>query len=705
MNVTAPIHRMLYVDDEPEVGVAFTRAVRRLGFEADVATSGAEAFRLARTRFYAVIVSDLRMPGLDGLTLIERLSPLTPSTAFVLVTGLPDLDLRSSRQADGAIASVIAKPWDDEELAATLTRAFALHEQRAAQEGRPQVNGSPSPSILIVEDSAADADLITALLATDFPPSSFTRVGRLRSALERVHEESFEVIITDLALPDARGFDAITRLQAAAPSTPIVVVSGLADDGLAQQVVQLGAQDYLVKGSLTSPMILRTLRHARERKRVERRLMQLAHYDQLTGLANRTTFQERVTQALTRARRRGNHFAVMYIDVDRFKAINDALGHDAGDVLLEQVGRRLHRSVRDYDTVARLGGDEFAVLADDLATAAEAEEVSRRIMHSLEAPIELDGRQVHVTCSVGVALYPDAARTIPDLVKSADRALYQAKRGGRNRVAHFNGSTGAHDLIQSALAADLNVALKRGEFGLHFQPQVSLEDYQLEGFEALLRWKRGEEIVPPSVFVPMLEEAGGMVAVGHWTVREGGRRLAEWRQGDLPDLRLAINLSQGQVEEPALADSVMAVLGELSLAPDALELEITEQVLMRDTVRMNLALRELKQCGCRLAVKGFGTGFASREYLARFNVDCLKVSRSLVSSAPDDDETASLVRAIVELGNSLGVRVIADGVETMGQLAAARAAGCHSAQGYLFGRPMPHWTLPATWKPLDEQLV
>jgi EAL domain-containing protein (putative c-di-GMP-specific phosphodiesterase class I) len=272
-------------------------------------------------------------------------------------------------------------------------------------------------------------------------------------------------------------------------------------------------------------------------------------------------------------------------------------------------------------------------------------------------------------------------------------------------VAHFNASTGAHDLIQSALAADLNVALKRGEFGLHFQPQVSLEDYQLEGFEALLRWKRGEEIVPPSVFVPMLEEAGGMVAVGHWTVREGGRRLSEWRQGELPHLRLAINLSQGQVEEPGLADSVLAVLGELSLAPEALELEITEQVLMRDTVRMNLALRELKQCGCRLAVKGFGTGFASREYLARFNVDCLKVSRSLVSSAPDDDETASLVRAIVELGNSLGVRVIADGVETMGQLAAARAAGCHSAQGYLFGRPMPHWTLPATWKPLDEQLV
>ncbi|MBK6456079.1 MAG: EAL domain-containing protein [Gemmatimonadetes bacterium] len=700
-----PANRILYVDDEPDVGVAFARAVGRLGYEADVAGSGEEAFRLARTRYYAVIVTDLRMPGLDGLTLVERLSPLTPSTAFVIVTGLPNVDLRSSRQADGAIASVMGKPWDDDELRSTLARAFQLNAQRKGHEATASGNGNgaPAPAILMVEDNDADADLLVALLAAEYPASSFTRVTRLKEAMERAHEASYEIILTDLTLPDARGFDAITRLQAAAPNTAIVVVSGVSDDSLAQQVVELGAQDYLVKGTLTSAMVQRTVRHARERKRAERRLMQLAHYDQLTGLANRGTFQERVTQALTRARRRGNHFAVMYIDVDRFKTINDAFGHDVGDVLLEQVGRRLHRSVRDYDTVARMGGDEFAVLADDLASSSEAEDVARRIMHSLEPAIDLGGRTVQVTCSIGVALYPDAALSIAELVKCADRALYQAKRRGRNRYAFYDVTTGEQALIRSALAADLNVALRRGEFGLQFQPQVSMEGYQLEAFELLLRWNRGDEVVSPSVFVPMLEEAGGMVAVGHWAIREATRRLAEWRGTAHPELRLAVNLSRAQVEEPGLADSVMAMLGELDIPPQALELLITEQILMRDSVRLHLALQELKHCGCRLTVKGFGAGFTSKEYLSRFGVDSLKVSRTFVSAAPDDEESAAIVRSIVALGNQLDIRVIADGVETMGQLDAAKAAGCHSAQGFLFGRPMPHWSLPATWSLVDDR--
>lgn len=703
MMMSEPGNRILYVDDEPDIGVAFARAVGRLGYEADLAASGEEAFRLARTRYYAVIVTDLRMPGLDGLTLVERLSPLTPSTAFVLVTGLPNVDLRSSRQADAAIASVMVKPWDDEELKATLTLAFQLNAQRKASEGSVSSNSASAPAILMLEDNDADADLLMALLAGEYPAASFTRVTRLKEAMERAHEGSYEIILTDLTLPDARGFDAVTRLQAAAPHTAIVVVSGVADDSLAQQVVELGAQDYLLKGTLTSAMVQRTVRHARERKRAERRLMQLAHYDQLTGLANRITFQERVAQALTRARRRGNHFAVLYIDVDRFKAINDAFGHDAGDVLLEQVGRRLHRSVRDYDTVARLGGDEFAVLADDLASGSEAEDVARRIMHSVEPPIELEGRSLQVTLSIGVALYPDAALSIAELVKCADRALYQAKRRGRNRYAFYDVTTGEQALIRSALAADLNVALRRREFALQFQPQVSLDRFQLEAFELLLRWNRGEEVVSPSVFVPMLEEAGGMIAVGHWSIREAGRRLAEWRAAAHPDLRLAVNLSRAQLEEPGLADSVLTMLGELQVPPQALELEITEQILMRDSVRLHLALQELKRCGCRLTIKGFGGGFTSREHLARFGIDALKVSRTFVSAAPDDEESALMVRSIVDLGNALGIRVIADGVETQGQLEAAKAAGCHSAQGFLFGRPLPHWSLPETWSLADDR--
>lgn len=696
-----PIHRILYVDDEADVGVGFARAARRLGFETDLAGSGQEALRMARTRFYAVVVTDLRMPGLDGLALIERLSPISPSTAFVLVSGLPELDLRTNRRIDGAIASVIAKPWDDEELARTLSMAFALHRKRTVQDVESGPATEPG-GILLVEDNPADADLIIALLAAETPADGFVKVTRLKAALEKVHETRFDAIIADMVLPDARGFDAITRLQAATPSTPILVVSGLADEDLSQQVVQLGAQDFLVKGTLSAPSLCRALRHARERKRAEQRLMQLAHYDQLTGLANRTTFHERITQAATRARRRGSRFAVLYLDLDKFKMVNDTLGHDAGDTLLEEAGRRIRSSVRDYDTVARLGGDEFAVLADDLEGSGGLDEVIHRIMHSLSLPIQLEDRQINVTCSIGVAVYPDAARNTLDLIKCADKALYQSKRAGRNRATYFDVSLNGDLVVQSALAADLNVALKRGEFTLHFQPQVSIDGYQLEGFEALLRWNRGDEVVPPSVFVPLLEEAGGIVAVGHWAIREGCRRLAEWRRLEAPTLRLAINMSPGQIEEPGLSETIATTLREMQLPPEALELEVTEQVLMRDTVRINLALSELKKMGVRLAVKSFGTGFSSASFLSRFRIDCLKIARVFVSSAPADPESAGVVRAIVALGSTLGIRVLADGVETMDQLTTATRAGCHLAQGYLFGRPRANWTLPPTWEPLQH---
>ncbi len=701
MTAPDPIHRILYVDDEADAGVAFGRAVRRLGFDADLATTGREALRMARTRFYAVVVTDLRMPGLDGLALIERLNPITPSTAFVLVSGMPELDLRANRQIDGAIAGVLAKPWEDEDLARTLDMAFALHFKRSTQNGQVPADGGTG-GILLVEDNPADGDLIVALLAADHGASDFVRVSRLRAALERLHELRFDAIITDMVLPDARGFDAITRLQAAAPSTPILVVSGLADEDLSQQVVQLGAQDFLVKGGLTAPALSRALRHSRERKRAEQRLMQLAHFDQLTGLANRATFHERISQAATRARRRGSRFAVMYLDLDQFKSVNDTLGHDAGDALLEEVGRRVRLSVRDYDTVARLGGDEFAVLADDLDNVSSLEEVVRRIMEAFERPIQLDQKAVPVTCSIGIAIYPDAARTTQDLVKCADKALYQSKRSGRNRATWFDANLSGDAVMQTALAADLNVALKRGEFSLHYQPQVTTAGYQLVGFEALLRWNRGEQVIPPSVFVPLLEEAGGIIPVGHWAIREGCRRLAEWRRGNAPNLRLAVNLSSAQIEEPGLAEIITAILAECRLPPEALELQVSEQILMRDTVRVNLALSELKKQRLSLAVKGFGTGFSSAAFLSRFRIDCLKVARTLISAAPDDSESTGVVRAIVALGSSLGIRVLADGVETRDQLKAARRAGCHLAQGYLFGRPMANWSLPPTWEPFDN---
>ncbi|HKP61705.1 MAG TPA: diguanylate cyclase [Polyangiales bacterium] len=441
--------RLLFVDDDPALGPLFRRTVKQFNYDADIARCGDEALALARKHSYPIVITDLIMPDTDGLTLMEQISAIDPQTTFVLITGSHDLRLRGNTAIDSQIASVLVKPWDSEQLASTLRRALELHERRRSSSPAQKGTVSMIPTdILLVEDNLGDAHLVKAHLRK-LPNAHVVHVTRLRDAVALLHEQPFDTIITDLSLPDARGLDAVLRLQEAAPEATVVALTALDDEALSLQVVECGAQDYLVKERVDAASLARCLRHARERKRCAQRLTELARKDSLTGLANRSGFHDRINLAVARARRLERRFAVMFLDLDCFKEINDQHGHDVGDTVLQVIGTRLAGIVRPYDVVARLGGDEFAVLLDDLADTGEIQALAERIAGVFVEPIVVGDVSHELTASMGIAAFPDAGDNPAELLRCADQAMYVAKRRGRNRFHVYvaDGRSGDTDSV------------------------------------------------------------------------------------------------------------------------------------------------------------------------------------------------------------------------------------------------------------------
>jgi diguanylate cyclase (GGDEF)-like protein len=411
-----------------------------------------------------------------------------------------------------------------------------------------------------------------------------------------------------------------------------------------------------------------------------------ALHDPLTGLGNRVLFRERLEHALARCPRTHKQVAVLFIDVDGFKSVNDRLGHAVGDELLVEVAGRLRDLLRVEDTAARLGGDEFAVLLEDVVDGAGAIHVAERLRAALDRPLHAGGQDVTVSASVGIATGRSSA---DDLLRSADFAMYQAKAAGRGRYALFEPRMHTVALARLGLEADLRRALDRGELFLHYQPFALVRTGEIAGAEALVRWRHPERgIVPPSDFIPLAEEQGLIVPIGRWVLNEACRQAAAWHRR-WPWLRIAVNVSGRQVAEPGLAAEIEAALANSGIAPERLVLELTETVLMNDVDATAARLHEIRRLGPEIAVDDFGTGYSSLQYLLRFPIDSLKVARTFVDGIDGGGDRATLARAIVDLARSLGLLVVGEGVERPEQLASLIALGCDFAQGFLLGRPMP----------------
>ena len=427
-----------------------------------------------------------------------------------------------------------------------------------------------------------------------------------------------------------------------------------------------------------------------ERKQAEHEMVRLATHDSLTGLANRTLLRDRVQQALETNKRTGMKSAVLFIDLDQFKTINDSLGHAVGDRLLVEVSHRLRDCVRAEDTVARQGGDEFIVFLPRIPDSASAGVLAAKLQHQLAKPMRLDERELFVGSSVGIAVYPDDGEDVDTLLKNSDTAMYQVKEAGRNHFAFFTPDMNAQAFDRYALGTDLRRAAERGEFALVFQPVVGMASGRIEGMEALLRWNHPKlGPVPPARFIPLAESLGQIVPIGEWVLRQACLQIRLWRQQGLQVPRLAINLSAIQVHHRGIVERVSEILGDMEVEASCLEFEITEGSLMNKTADVVTTLQALSAMGARLAIDDFGTGYSSLSYLKRLPIDTLKIDRSFVMDIGDDADDTAIVAAVVAMAQSLKLRVIAEGVETTAQREFLRGQGCDQFQGFLFSRPVP----------------
>jgi diguanylate cyclase (GGDEF)-like protein/PAS domain S-box-containing protein len=426
-----------------------------------------------------------------------------------------------------------------------------------------------------------------------------------------------------------------------------------------------------------------------ERVLAEERIQYLAYHDGLTDLPNRSMFGKILNHAIGHARRYDKIVAVLFIDLDRFKNINDTLGHEAGDVLLQEVGRRLKNCVRQSDTVARLGGDEFVVLLDELNKSAEAGTVARKILSSIIRPFHMLGQEFRVTASVGISSYPDDGQDEQSLMKNADIAMYQAKSEGKNNYQFYSAQMNVHSYERLALESNLRQALERNEFHLHYQAKMDLHSNKVCGMEALLRWVHPElGTVPPAQFIPVAEETGLIVPIGRWVLRTACLQNVAWQKAGLPVLCVSVNLSPRQFNEENLLQDIAAVLAETGMDPRFLELEITESMVMYNVDKAVQILTDLKSMGVRLAIDDFGTGYSSLSSLKRFPIDTIKVDRSFIRDIPGDAEDKAITQAIIAMGRALSLTVIAEGVETEEQVNFLRAHACDEFQGYYFSRPI-----------------
>jgi diguanylate cyclase (GGDEF)-like protein/PAS domain S-box-containing protein len=683
------------------------------------------------------------------------------------------------------------------------------------------VRNNSVKKVLLIEDNPGDIRLLVEMFKEEGPHDiDLAHVDCVSAAEKYLSVNSLHVILLDLGLPDAQGLDALRRVRAAAPSVPLVVLTGLDDEAMASQALQEGAQDYLIKGQIEPRGLLRAMRYAIERKIteealfVERGLAQrtlncigdavactdsigniaflnraaqtmsgwtlheasgrpateifcivdattretvpspiemtpgqnrtvhlpancilirrdgseipiedsiaalydrdgqvagavivfrdvsvarsmasqityLAEHDFLTGLPNRMLLNDRITKAIVLALRQKQKLALLFLDLDGFKHINDSLGHPVGDKLLQSVAKRLHDCIDTSETVSRQGGDEFVVLLGGLERAEDVVAPARRMLEAVAGPHMIDGDNLHVTTSIGVSMYPDDGLDAETLIKNADTAMFQAKENGRQNYQFFESAMNVRAVERQSIEESLRRALQREEFTLHYQPKVDLKTGNITGAEALIRWThpvRG--LISPDQFIPIAEDCGLILPITRWVIRQACLQARAWADAGLPLITMSVNISAMDFRAESFLESVFSIIDKTGFDPRSLELELTERVLMRRVDTTGLILNKLRERGVQLSVDDFGTGYSSLSYLRTFPINTIKIDQSFIRQIGIASDSTSIVKSMIDMGHNLKLRVIAEGVETQSELAFLRAHHCDEVQGFIFSRPV-----------------
>jgi diguanylate cyclase (GGDEF)-like protein/PAS domain S-box-containing protein len=679
--------RILVADDEPTSRVLMQAALRKSGFEVTLAVDGNDALRQFRAGPCDMVMLDVDMPGLNGYQVCAELrKEAGDELPIVMVTGMDDIESIERAYESGA-TDFMAKPINWSLIGHRvryLFRAYlalidlrAAHARNAAilkaipdlmfemdMDGRYLDCHSPRSDLL-----AAPAEVLLGNTVADVMPADAAAV--CMAALREANDKGFSTG-KQLELPVEAGrrwFELSVAHKASGPGEK--------------------ARFIVLSRDIT------------ERKEAESRIFKLAYFDGLTGLPNRQFFLERLERDIGRAGHHGDMLAVLFLDLDGFKGINDTLGHGAGDLILQWTAERLRAGLRPSDLVARteivetevelarLGGDEFSVLLPNLGHSEDAMIVAHRIRTQMARPFDLEGREVVLTASIGIAIYPDDGTDAETLLKHADTAMYHAKDEGRDNCQYYSKSLTQQALQRLNMTTSLRLALERDEFFLVYQPQFDVATGRVHSVEALIRWRHPEQgLVSPARFIPMAEENGLIVPIGEWVLRSACRDAAGWqREGGR--LRVAVNLSPVQFRNPGLLASIRAILAETGLAPELLELEVTEGALMEYSEATLATLQALRDGGMQIALDDFGTGYSSMSYLKRLPLHNLKVDQSFVQCLPDDTDSLAIVKAIVSLAKNLGFTVTAEGVETLDQASILKGLDCETLQGYYFSKPIP----------------
>jgi diguanylate cyclase (GGDEF)-like protein len=541
------------------------------------------------------------------------------------------------------------------------------------------------------------------------------------TALRLIATQSFDAVLLDIVMPGMNGFEVLKaiRLSHSPSNLPVIMVTAKVDTEDVVEALQLGANDYVTKpinfsianARLQNQLARKQAEHRladhvqkleatnhrlekeiAERKQSEERVRYMAQHDALTGLSNRAHFRDHLIRALGRMDEDGGGLALLFIDLDHFKLINDTLGHRVGDLLLIAIGERLKNAVGKSDSVARLGGDEFAVIHIVKGRPEQAGQLADQIMDALERPYDIEGHRLGLGCSIGIALAPDDSCDPDVLLSNADLALYRAKAEGRGIRRSFLPEMNTRAQARRTLESDLRNALHAGQFELHYQPVCNLLSGCISGLEALLRWRHPERgLIPPVDFIPLAEEIGLITPLGDWVLREACNAARQWPE----QVSLAVNLSAVQLRTGNIVQNVVNALAMTGLCPKRLELEITETTLLDDNQNTMHALHQLQSMGTRIVMDDFGTGYSSLSYLRKFPFDKIKIDRSFVRELPADNDGSAIVRSIIHLANNIGMPTTAEGVETEEQRAYLQSEGCSEAQGFLISRPLPSAQLRA----------
>jgi len=684
---------ILIIDDDPNLRKGLSNILQEGGFSPFTAGNGAEGLAWLENNHATLALIDLGLPDISGIELLKKVKAAYPATELIVLTGKATLD-SAIEATNGGAFSYLVKPYLVEQLMLNIRRA--IEKQQAEAELRKlSLAVEQSPASIVITDLEGTIEYINPKFTRVTGYDREEAIGRNPRILKgdktdpAVYRELWGTITSGREWQgefhnrkkNGEFFWEMAKIA------PITDAAGVITHymGIKEDITERKRLEEALRSSQNE-----LFAQNRQLKNLFQQVEHQAHHDGLTSLPNRSLLADRIHQALLRARRNNHQVAVIFLDLDNLKFINDSLGHDFGDELLRTAAERLTGCVRACDTVGRQGGDEFVIIISDTAVEDFIAAIAGKIREAISRPVIIKGHEITVTCSIGISIFPKDGGDVQALIKNADVAMYRAKEMGRDNFQFYSEELNIRSMARMAMKRHLRSALDNKEFSLHYQPKVSLRSGLITGMEALLRWRNPElGMVSPAGFIPLAEETGIIGRIGEWVLRTACAQNRAWQESGFPPMRVAVNISARQFKQDNLVEVISRVLRETGLGPHFLELEITESAVIQNADKMITTLNELKEMGIHLAMDNFGSGYASLHYLKKVPFDKLKLDCSFVREITSNPDSYAITRAVIAMAHSLHLKVIAEGVEGEGQLRYLRDHGCNEMQGYYFSRPVP----------------